>query len=67
MKSLGVGTKKQLLSWVRSDARFHGLVLLQKNMTINNKKAFKLVNRKTRDIVLDNCTLELALNYLHYL
>ena len=67
MRSLGVGTKKQLMSWVRSDAKFHSLVLIEKNMTINNQKAFMLVNRKTREIVCDNMTLNSALHYLHYL
>lgn len=66
-KSLRTVNKKQLMSWVRSDAKFHGLVLIEKNMTINNQKAFQLVNRKTREIVCDNMTLNSASLYLHYL
>lgn len=50
-------TNKQALSCARVLAKRMGLVLLEQNMTINNQQAYKLVVRKTREVVIENMTL----------
>lgn len=54
---------KECLSYVKSEAKKIGLTLREKNMTINNAKAYKFIERgNVHNTIVDNMTLIMALN-----
>ena len=42
---------------VNKEAKLHGLIARKQNATINNKQAYKLEERKSGVVVVENCTL----------
>lgn len=53
-------TQKEILSFIRAEARQSGLTFKQQQNYINGKTAYKVIDRKTGALLASNMTLSMA-------